>query len=99
MITEFLTNKRNLRITIWMISIIVALNMQSIQNKLPNSIKNILTHKLFKVVVMFLVLYIYTNSVFRSSIVTLSIFSASYLIDYLNLKELFINNKFSESNA
>ena len=46
-----------------MISIIVALNMQSIQNKLPDSIKNILTHKLFKVVVMFLVLYIHKQCI------------------------------------
>ena len=40
---------------------------------------------------MYIALYTYTKSHFRSGIVTVTIFAASYLLDILNLKELLTN--------
>ena len=40
---------------------------------------------------MYIALYTYTKSHFRSGIVTVTIFAASYLLDILDLKELLTN--------
>ena len=79
----------NYRIVLWFLGILFTMNIEKISPHIPIPIKNIIKHKLFKTFIMYIALYTYTKSHFRSGIVTFTIFTASYLIDVMNLKETF----------
>ena len=81
----------NYRIVLWFLGILFTMNIEKISPHIPIPIKNIIKHKLFKTFIMYIALYTYTKSHFRSGIVTFTIFAASYLIDKLDLKELLTN--------
>ena len=83
----------NLRMVLWFFGIMFAINVKKIEKYIPSFIKDVIRHKLFKIFVMFIALYMYTESYFRSGVVTFTIFISSYLIDILNLKELLTNYK------
>lgn len=89
-IVEFAkSNKRYIKMFFWIVGIIIAMNIKKILDNVPDYIKTMLTHNLFRSFTMCLAIYIYTEDIKTAIIVSLVFYLASYFTGLLNIKEYF----------